>query len=187
MANSATEASGTAWGNVLDEGISPSFGADCGVGAVAGVDDGVVRERHQFGVNRGDERPFGAAGEIRSSDASGEEGIPGEKNFVHEQADPAGGVAWGVQDLKASRADRDQVSIPKDSIRGWAEFAHETGESGEVLIRIGERIGVEFVSHNGNVELFLERNVPADVIGMGVGDYDPLHRESVLSDGLRDL
>ena len=63
---------------IFQEGIVLALFADGGLRAVAGDDDGVIGQGEEFVVQGVDDLLEGAAGQIGSADASGEQRVSGD-------------------------------------------------------------------------------------------------------------
>ncbi len=179
----------------MEVGIGVAFVADGGDGAVAGVDDGVVGEMHEFGFQRVDNLIEGAAPEIGAANAAGEKRVSGEELGLGEmdftgvlgeiEADTAGRVAGSVNDVGLEAAPTESVAFFKKMIdideigRGNAE------EVGLYVHGVIER-KIIVVHHDGSASVLMEFGETADVVNVGVGADDDLDGELVAAEEIED-
>ena len=105
----------------MEEGVRVALVADGRGGAVAGVDDGVIRELEEFGLNGIHDLIERAAPEIGAADAAREEGVSrkelrlaelnGAGVFGEIQRDAAGRVAGSVNDIGLETAPTEGVAV----------------------------------------------------------------------------
>ena len=85
-----------------DVRIIAAFRADGGLPAVTGVNDSIVRQRHEPGLNAVYQLAAAAAWHERGADTAPEQGVSGEHLAFGEQADAPGRMARGVHDFVMS-------------------------------------------------------------------------------------
>lgn len=76
-----------------DVRIIPAFRADGGLPAVTGVNDSIIRQRHEPGLNAVYQLAAAAARHESGADTAPEQGISGEHFALGKQADAAGRMA----------------------------------------------------------------------------------------------
>jgi hypothetical protein len=179
----------------LEEGVGVAFVADGGGGAVAGVDNRVVREMEQFGFQGIDDLVQRAAPKIGAADAAGEKCIPGEELGFGEldctsvlgeiEADAAGSVAGSVNYVGLEAAPTESVAFLEQMIDidelGW-DHAEEVGLHVHGVIE-GE---IVVVHHDGRAGIEMELGKAADMIDVGVGADDDFDGEPVTAEKIED-
>ncbi len=169
--------------------------ADGGGGAVAGVDDGVIRELEELGVQRIHNLIEGATPEIGTADAASEESVSREElrlgeldfagNLGEIQADAARRVAGGVNDVSLEAAPTERVAFLKKmiDIHEFGCFHAEKGGLDFHAVIKGEIIAVH---HDGRARVLMELGEAADVINVGVGADDDLDDEFIAANQAED-
>jgi len=182
-------------GSGLEEGVGVALAADGGGGTVAGVDDGVVGELEEFGLQGIHDLIERATPEIGAADAASEECVSREELRLGEldftgilgeiQADAAGRVARSVNNIGLEAAPTESVAFLEKMI-DLHEFgcfhAQEGGLDFHAVIK-GEII---VVHHNGRAGVLMELGEAADVINVGVGADDDLDDELVAAQKTED-
>jgi hypothetical protein len=143
----------------LQEG---AFGGDGGGGAVSGVDGGVGGQREKLGPDgrqEGGQRAVGAAG---GAGAALEEGVAGEDAAEGRrvEADGAGGMAGGVQDLQGSAGDGENLAVGEVGVPRRGTM-HQRPEG--LVGRMQEDGGADGGAKGGG---------DADMVVMGMGAHD---------------
>ncbi len=169
--------------------------ADGGGGAVAGVDDGVIRELEELGVQRIHNLIEGATPEIGTADAASEESVSREElrlgeldfagNLGEIQADAARRVAGGVNDVSLEAAPTERVAFLKKMI-DIHEFGCFHAEKGGLDFHAVIKGEIVVVHHDGRAGVLMEFGEAADVINVGVGADDDLDDEFVASQKAED-
>jgi len=172
-----------------------AFVADGGGGAMAGVDDSVVGEMHEFGFQRVDDLIERAAPKIGAANAAGEERVSGKELRFGEmdftgilgeiQADTAGSVAGSVNNVGLEAAPTESVAFLEKMI-DIDEIG--SGHAEEVGLHVHGVIEGKIVAvhHDGSAGVLVELGEAADVINVGVGADDDLDGEFVAAEEIED-
>jgi len=179
----------------LEVGIRVALVADGGGGTVTGVDDGVIGELEEFGVQRIHDLIEGATPEIGTADAASEESVSREELRLSEmdftgilgeiQADAARRVAGGVNDVGLEATPTERVAFLEKmiDIDEFGSFHAEKGGLDFHAVIKGEIIAVH---HNGRAGVLVELGEAADVINVGVGADDELDDEFIAAQKTED-
>lgn len=175
----------------LEEGVGVAFVADGGGGAVAGVNDGVVRELEEFGLNGIHDLIERAAPEIGAADAAGEERVSREELRLGEldgagvfgeiQRDAAGRVAGSVNDIGLEAAPTKGVAVFEEMINVDKLGGLHAQEVGLHVHAVIER-KIVVVHHDGRAGVLMQLGKAADVINVGVGADDNFDGELVAAE-----
>ena len=172
-----------------------ALAADVGGGAVAGVDDGVVGELEEFGLQGIHDLIERAAPEIGATDAAGEERVSREELRMGEldlagilgeiEADAAGRVAGSVNDIGLETAPTESVAFLEKMIDVDEFGRFDTEELGLDFHAVIER-EIVVVHHDGRAGVLMELGKAADVINVGVGADDDFDGELVAAKKAED-
>ncbi len=164
-------------------GVIAALGADGGLAAVTGVDDGAVGQGHQPLPYTLQQLAAGAARHEGGADAAAEEGVPGKDPAFGKQADAAGGMAGGVQHGEAGIADGYFIAFAEEVVGGAG------GGIGDAELRaVGpapfQEIGVLDVDGRLGPGGLLDVVEGGDVVGVAVGEDDGPDGQAGIGDGL---
>ena len=139
-----------------------------------------LRKRQQFLVNGAENLARIAAGQIRAPDAVAEQRVARDQLVLRGNPDRDAPlrVPRRVEDV--------ELGIPERELVALAGFAIDLGarrgryaQPGRLGIQVGIKLGVVLVHVYGRAGKRLEFGRAPDVVDMGVGDHDGLHREPV--------
>jgi hypothetical protein len=172
-----------------------ALAADGSGGAVAGVDDGVIGELEEFGLNGIHNFIQRAAPEIGAADAAGEERVSreelrlGELNwagiFGEIEADAAGRVAGSVNDIGLEATPTEGVPFLEEMIDVDEFGGLDTKKIGLDVHGVIER-EIVVVHHDGRAGVLMELGEAANVINVGVGTDDDFDGELVAAEKTED-
>ena len=179
----------------MEEGVGVALVADGGAGAVAGVDDGVVGELEEFGLDGIHDLIERAAPEIGAADAAGEERVSGEELRLGEldvagifgeiQGDATGRVAGSVNDIGLKTTPTERVAIFEELI-DVDKFGSLHAEKIGLHIHPMVEGKIIIVHHDRRAGVLMELGKAADVINVGVGADDDFYCELVTAKKAED-
>ena len=104
-------------GLATQERIKPALNTNGGIGAVAGANHGVIRQRHKLGTDALYLLVVAGAGEISSTDTEVKERISAEHYSFLQQADTARCMARRMKYPKMQVANVDSIAFLKQAVR----------------------------------------------------------------------
>lgn len=84
---------------------------------MAGIDNGFIRQDHEFVMDALDQALVAATGKIGSADTELKQSITAEDYPVPQKTDPAGTMSRGVEDFKVQVIDIYSVAVLKQPVR----------------------------------------------------------------------
>lgn len=140
-----------------------------------GINLKVIPKGKDHFLNRDHDLTKGASGKISPPDGSGKEGIPGEKEILHQQADPSPGVARGGDDLEADASQFDPVPVAEKPVCRGRIVCGETEGSG-LFTGDSEERGILFMDQDIGACGLFEFPIGAYVVEMSMRVEDIFQR-----------
>ena len=169
----------------VQEGIAPPFVADGRNRAVARQDQRIVRQGHEFRFQAVEQRLRRAAVEVGTADRIAEQRIAGKDDAFTVQAEAARRMARRFQDCKVQMAQCQFIAVLDQVVcrRTFDGLAHEQGQ---VIVRIGNEVGIAGADVDRYVLALAQFLQGADVVGMAMGQEDEFQRQAVAGQCLVD-
>ena len=139
---------------------------------VAGPDPGVIGQWHDLLLQGGEELGEGAAGEVGAARGPHEQGVAGKEVAREIEADGAGGVTRGVQDLRLLPSQRQALAVLHQEI-GAGQGRVALGQRLGLPLRAPEELPVQSMDGDAGFGLSGPKVVAGGVVGMAMGVDDP--------------
>jgi len=180
---------------VNQKGISVAFLADAGHGAVAGMDDGIVGQLHEFAANRVGNLIHRAAPEVGASNAAGEESVACKKPrhrygyaahiFRKVKAYASRSMTGRMHDAGLERAPTERVALFQKLVHIGDFRRRDAEESGLHIHPLIER-KVIAMHQNGSAGVLPKLAEAADVINVGMRADDGFNGQAVAAEKFED-
>lgn len=168
----------------LEERIGDFFSADGGGGAVAGINDGIVREGVEAFSDGFEKSTHVAAGEVGAADAALEEGIASDDEAVGGviKADSTGRMAREMDNLQVTAANGDDFAVGE--MAGHTGILEPEGEA-ELLGLIAQPVAEECivgVGEDGDIVFGGQVGIGHNMVYMQMGVDNGYNLEGIIAE-----